>query len=67
MKRKPYSVQEKEELLKSQAIDKVKNSNVTYNPKFKVFAIKEYQEGKTPMKIFFEAGINIDILGKKTT
>lgn len=65
MKRKPYTVQEKEELLKSDAIEKVANSSATYSKEFKVFAVGEYMTGKTPMQIFIEAGINVDVLGRE--
>ena len=65
MKRKPYTVQEKEELLKSDAIEKVANSSATYTKEFKVFAVGEYMTGKTPMQIFTEAGINVNILGRE--
>ena len=65
MKRKPYTVQEKLELLKSTAIEKVANSSATYSKEFKVFAVGEYLSGKTPMQIFVEAGINVNILGRE--
>ena len=64
MKRKPYTVQEKEELLQSYAIEKIANSSVTYSKEFKVFAVGEYMSGKTPLQIFIEAGINVSILGR---
>lgn len=65
MKRKPYTVQEKEELLKSDAIEKVANSSATYSKEFKVYAVDEYMSGKTPLQIFIEAGINVNILGRE--
>lgn len=65
MKRKPYTVQEKEELLKSDAIEKIANTNVTYAKEFKVFAVGEYMTGKTPLQIFIEAGIDVDIIGRE--
>ena len=65
MKRKPYTVQEKAELLKSDAIEKIANSSVTYSKEFKVFAVGEYMTGKTPLQIFIEAGINVNILGRE--
>ena len=65
MKRKPYTVQEKEELLKSDAVEKIANSSVTYSKEFKVFAVGEYMSGKSPLQIFIEAGININLLGRE--
>lgn len=65
MKRKPYTVQEKEILLQSEAIVNVANSSATYSKEFKLFAVGEYLTGKTPMQIFIEAGINVNILGRE--
>ena len=65
MKRKPYTVQEKEILLQSEAIVKVANSSATYLKEFKVFAVGEYRTGKTPLQIFIEAGIDVKILGRE--
>lgn len=65
MKRKPYTVQEKEILLQSEAIVKVANSSATYSKEFKVFAVGEYMTGKTPLQIFIEAGIDVNILGRE--
>jgi transposase-like protein len=65
MKRKPYTVQEKTELLKSEAIEKIANSSATYLKEFKLFAVGEYMAGKTPMQIFLEAGIDVNILGRE--
>ena len=61
---KPYTVQEKAELLKSDAIEKIANSSVTYSKEFKVFAVGEYLSGKSPLQIFIEAGIDVNILGR---
>ena len=65
MKRKPYTVEEKAELVKSEAIVKVANSSATYSKEFKVFAIGEYMAGKTPLQIFIEAGVDVNILGRE--
>lgn len=65
MKRKPYTVQEKEILLQSEAIVKVANSSATYLKEFKLFAVGEYMTGKSPLQIFVEAGIDVNILGRE--
>lgn len=65
MKRKPYTVQEKEILLQSIAIEKIANSSATYTKEFKLYAVGEYLSGKTPLEIFIEAGVDIDILGRE--
>jgi len=65
MKRKPYTVQEKEELLKSEAIEKIEHLTITYSKQFKIYAVEAYNKGKTPRQIFNEAGIKEEIIGKK--
>lgn len=65
MKRRPYTVQEKEKLLQTEAIVKVANSSVTYLKEFKLFAVGKYMTGKTPLQIFIEAGIAVNILGRE--
>ena len=65
MKRKPYTVQEKEILLQSIAIEKIANSSATYKKEFKLYAVGEYLTGKTPLEIFIEAGVDVNILGKE--
>lgn len=64
MKRKRFTDQEKQELLMNDNILKVGKSNATYCPKFKIHAVKEYKQGKTPTMIFVESEINLAILGK---
>lgn len=64
MKRKKFSDQDKVELLKSPAILKVSDTNVAYSTKFKLQAVEEYFNGKTPLRIFFEANINVNVLGR---
>lgn len=65
MKRKPYTVQEKEILLQSIAIEKIANSSATYKKEFKLYAVGEYLSGKTPLEIFIEAGVDVNILGRE--
>ena len=65
MKRKPYTVQEKEILLQFIAIEKVSNTMATYKKEFKLFAVGEYMSGKTPQEIFIDAGVDINILGRE--
>ncbi len=65
MKRKKFSDQDKLELLKSPSILKVSDTNVSYSTIFKLQAIEEYSNGKTPLRIFIDAGINVNILGRE--
>ncbi len=64
MERKKFTEEEKSELLKSQYIIKVGNSNATYSNAFKKRAVQENKQGKPPIQIFTESGINLKILGK---
>lgn len=38
---------------------------VTYLPAFKVKAVHEYRNGKSPSQIFIEHGFNLDVIGKR--
>ena len=49
MKRNPYTVQEKEILLQSIAIEKISTSSAIYTKEFKLYAVGEYLSGKTPL------------------
>lgn len=42
----------------------VSERSITYQPSFKLVAVKAYQEGKGPAEIFKEAGFNLDIIGR---
>jgi transposase len=43
----------------------VSDCSITYEPLFKVTAVKAYKEGKPPMDIFLEAGFDMQIIGSK--
>jgi hypothetical protein len=66
MIRKKFTDQEKEDLLENPNISKMGDFNITYCPNFKLKAIKEHSNGKMPMQIFIDAGINLDIVGRET-
>lgn len=65
MKQIQFTDQEREILLKNPNIIDVKGSRVKYCPKFKEYSVKEYLKGKYPSQIFIEAGIDVNILGRK--
>jgi transposase len=66
MKRKRFTDQERQELLKNPNILKVGECSITYNPNFKIQAINAYQEGnKSLAQIFTEAGFDLKLIGKK--
>lgn len=54
------------ELLKNKNVDKCSSKSITYNNKFKLLAVKKYNEGGyTPRMIFEEAGFDLDVVDKK--
>ena len=65
MKRKKFSDQEKSVLLECPHILKALDCNVEFTPEFKIFAVEQYYLGKSPMQIFLEANINLNLLGSK--
>jgi transposase-like protein len=42
----------------------VSERSITYQPSFKLAAVKAYLEGKGPADIFKEAGFNLEIIGR---
>lgn len=65
MTRKRFTDQEKQELLKNPNILKIGDCSITYNPDFRIQAVKAYKDGKSPMQVFIEAGFDLKLLGKK--
>ena len=65
MKRKKFTDQEKQELLKNSNILNVGDYYITYNHAFKIQAINSYQKGKSPMQIFIDAGFDLQIIGRE--
>ena len=65
MSKKVFSDIEVTKLSKNKNISKVSNKAITYTFEFKKKFIDEYKTGKLPRLIFEEAGLDIEILGKK--
>jgi transposase-like protein len=63
MKREKFSENQKAELLKSPAISSVGVCYIVYSPAFRLHALEEYQKGKSPIQIFRDAKIDVNILG----
>lgn len=64
MSSKKYTDQKREVLSQNANVIKVGEINVKYSKKFKIWTIKEYKKGKTPIQTFNEAGIPVRISGK---
>ena len=53
------------ELKKNPYVENVTERRITYTEEFKRLFIKEYFEGKKPMRIFSDAGFDIKVIGSK--
>jgi transposase len=51
-------------LLENPNVVKVSDRSISYQPDFKVRAVKENLAGKTPTQVFVENGFNLQIIGQ---
>ena len=65
MKRRIFSKTEQEELLRNPNIEKCSDKSITYSTEFKISAVKKYKNGISPIHIFKQAKIDINIIGNK--
>lgn len=63
-KKTSFSVAQIEELEKNPHILKVSEKQLTYQPDFKIKAVKENIQGKSPSEIFMDSGFDLDLIGK---
>lgn len=61
-----FTEQQINQLMDNPNVLNVTEKTVSYKPSFKLAAIKAYNEGKTPMEIFIEAGVNPDGIHRRT-
>lgn len=61
-----FTANQIEELRSNKYVVKCSDKAITYSKDFKLLAVKQYEDGKTPFEIFRDAGFNIQTLGKKT-
>ena len=64
-KQKKFTQEQIEELLKSPFIEKVHSNHLEYSIEFKQLAVTQYLQGKTPVEIFVNAGLNLELIGEK--
>jgi transposase len=64
MRKKLFSKSQMKALEKNPNVIKVTEQSITYNPEFKVKAVRENHTGKPPAQIFVEHGFDLDIVGK---
>ena len=58
-----FSYDELKRLESNPNVQGVTEKTITYSPTFKIAALKAYNEGRTPMEIFLEAGFDLDVIG----
>lgn len=66
-KQKHFTQKQKEQLLKSPYIEKVYSNHIKYSIEFKQMAVEQYIQGQTPIQIFVNANLNLDLIGSKNT
>ena len=64
-KQKQFTQEQKEQLLKSPFIEKVYSNHIKYSIEFKQMAVEQYLQGQTPIQIFVNANLNLDLIGSK--
>ena len=62
MKRKKFTEAEQELLRTNKHVLRVSDTNITYSPQFKVYALERNRVGLSPQSIFAEAGFPVTIL-----
>lgn len=64
-KQKSLTEEQIQELLKTKCVEKVFKNKIIYTNDFKLAALEKYRNGKTPVEIFIDAGINLELVGRK--
>lgn len=62
---KQFTEEQKLQLLKSPFIERVLSNHLEYSLEFKQLAVTEYLQGKTPVEIFVNANLDLEIIGRK--
>ena len=65
MSKNIYNEFQIKELEKNPNVRSASERSISYNPEFKLKAVMDYKEGKTPSQIFSEQGFDLDIIGKE--
>ena len=66
MSKRAFTKEEAEYLLKNGNIANCSERSITYSKDFKIKAVKLYEQGLTPGDIFRQAGIDLNLIGRKT-
>lgn len=66
MSKRIFNEEEIKELSQNPNVERCSEKSISYQKNFKVVAVKEYQEGFTPIEIFTRAKFNIEVIGRET-
>ena len=66
-KQKKFTQEQIKELLESPFIEKVHSNHLEYSIEFKQLAVTQHLQGKTPVEIFVNAGLNLELIGRKNS
>jgi transposase len=66
MNNRSFSAEQIADLLKNSNVTKCSAKTISFSPAFKVRAIKQSEEGFSAVRIFKEAGFDLDIIGQNT-
>ena len=64
-KQKQFTEEQKLQLLKSPFIERVLSNHLEYSVEFKQMAVTQYLQGKTPVEIFVNANLDLELIGRK--
>lgn len=64
-KQKQFTEEQKLKLLASPFIERVLSNHLEYSIEFKQMAVSQYLQGKTPVEIFVNANLDLNIIGRK--
>lgn len=64
-KQKQFTEEQKQQLFASPFIERVLSNHLEYTLEFKQMAVTQYLQGKTPVEIFVNANLDLEIIGRK--
>lgn len=64
-KQKCLTQEQIQDLLSSKYIEQVFKNRIIYTNEFKNLALTQYRNGLSPVEIFINAGLNLELIGRK--
>lgn len=66
MSKRIFSGDQIKELLQNPNVKKCSKRSITYDQRFKITAVRDWQSGLSPQEIFAQAGFGIKLIGDET-